>query len=286
VRLSTVLNDLASTVGEKVNIANNSVIGSAFVREAASAGRILRQLAGPLWYVDTNGVTQIAPSRPASTIGTPFQIIRYDGDRGEFEVATEDYGSWLPGASFSNEIVTIPQTISLSTIDTDNEGKLRFTALSVGPPTDRLVDDIRALVREEVESLTFLGVYEYSVTSTDGTTVDAQPTSSTIPLPALRKVTIRTGIPGASVKPGTGSLLAVSFLNGDPTKPCVLGGFDSNNAGAVQLYASPSALGAVSKAVVCYGDTVKIPGLSGPGGPISAVLTAGSRQVTVKDNLL
>lgn len=233
VKLSTVLTDMASAVGEKVNVQADRVIGSGFVREATSAGRILRQIAGPLWYVDPQGVTQIVATRKPLTIATPFQIVQFDGDRGEFEVATEDYLSWLPGSSFSNEIVTAAQTISLSTIDTDNDGTLRFRVLSVGPPTDWLIDDIRALVREEVELLTFLGVYEYSVQDTDGTTVDAQPTSTAIPLPSLRKVTLRSGIPGTVVKPAKGSLLAVSFLNGDPTRPIVDPIYDSTKAQAV-----------------------------------------------------
>lgn len=307
VQLSTVLKDLAMLVGETVNIANDSSLGSSFVREAASAGRILRQIAGPLWWVDITGVTQIAPARPTSTISTAFQVVNYDGDRGLFEIATEDFLAWQPGAMFSNEVVTTPQTISLSTIDTDNNGVLRFTVLNVGPPTDRLIDDFRALIREEVEELTFLGVYEYSVQSSDGSTVDASPTAD-IPLPSLRKVPLRTGIPGSMVTPAVGSLLAVSFLNGDPTKAVVLGGYDSTAATTVTLSSAQdytissqqdvdltaqqnvkataqssvtlSALGGVilqggaggsEKPVVCYGDLVMIPGLVAPpsGGPVT-----------------
>ncbi len=233
VQLSTVLKDLAATVGEKVNVVQDFTLGSTFTREATWAGRILRQIAGPLWYVDTTGVTQVRASRPTSTIATAFEIVRYDGDRGEFEVATEDYASWQPGATFSNEIVPIPQTVSLATIDTDNDGILRFTVLTTAPQTDRLIDDLRSLVREEVETLTFLGVYEYSVQKTNGTTVDAVPTSPSIPIPSLRGVTLRSGIPGTVVKPAIGSKLAVSFLNGDPTKPIVDPIYDSTKAQSV-----------------------------------------------------
>lgn len=282
VRLSMVLNDLAAAVGETVQLANDGPLGSTFARESTAAGRILRQIAGALWYVDANGVTQVRPSRPSSTITSGFQIVRFDGDKGEFEVATEDYASWQPGASFSNVVVTTPQTISLTTIDTDNDGKLRFTVLTTGPQTDRLIEDIRAIVREEVESLTFLGVYEYSVQATDGVTVDAQPTSTTIPLPALRKVPLRSGLPGASVKPGVGSLLAVSFLNGDPSRAIVLGGYDGANSQSVLLHATASTVGETSKALVCYGDTVNVGSAT---GVITSTITAHTRLVRVKDNL-
>lgn len=214
VRLSLVLQDIASSIGEKVQIANDIVLGSSFVRESTQAGRILRQIAGPLWYVDTAGVTQVRPTRPASTVTSAFLINRFDGDRGEFEISTEDYASWQPGASFSNELVPA-QTISLTTIDSDNSGTLRFTILTVGPPTDRLIDDIRALVREEVELLTFTGVYEYVVQATDGVTVDAQPTSPSVPLPSLRKVPLHVGLPGRA-KPDVGTRVHVTFLNSQP----------------------------------------------------------------------
>lgn len=282
VRLSMVLGDLATAVGEKVQIASDGVLGSTFAREKTQAGRILRQIAGSLWYIDASGVTQIRPSRPSSTITSGFQIVRYDGDKGEFEIATEDYASWQPGAAFSNVIVPTAQTVSLATIDTDNVGKLRFTVLTTGPQTDRLIEDIRAIVREEVESLTFLGVYEYAVQETDGVTVDAVPTSGTIPLPALRKVPLRSGLPGVSVKPGIGSLLAVSFLNGDPARAIVLGGYDGANAQSVQLYASPSTVATHSRPVVCYGDLVSV---GSAAGALTSTGTASQRRVSVQDNL-
>jgi len=257
VLLSTVLGDLAAAVGEKVNVQNDQALGSIFVRESAPASRILRQIAGPLWYVDTKGVTQITNARPSKAVSSAFLVNRWDGDRGEFEVSTEDYASWMPGNTFSNEVVTTTQTISLATIDTDNKGTLRFTILTVGPPTDRLIDDIRALIREEIETFTFTGVYEYAVQATDGTTVDAQPTSTSLPLPSLRKVPLRTGIPGTSVSPSSGSLLAVGFLNGDPTRPIVFGVFDGTTAQSVAFQNGnlPAARGG-SNGPIPLGDSV------------------------------
>ncbi len=272
--LSTVLKDLAGAVSERVNVQVDRSLGSSFTREGTWAGKILRQIAGPLWYVDPSGTTQIASARPSLTIATPFQIITYDGDRGEFEIATEDYLSWLPGSSFSNEIVTTPQTVSLATIDTGNDGILRFKVLTVGPPTDRLIEDIRALVREEVEFLTFLGVYEYAVQGTDGSTVDAIPTSTDIPLPPLRKVTLRSGIPGTKVKPAKGSLLAVSFLNGDPTKPIVDPIYDSTKAQSVAFQG-----GSVGAARGGY-DTLPIPDQSPPWPPaVTAIVPTGDQVI-------
>jgi hypothetical protein len=99
---------------------------------------------------------------------------------------------------------------------------------AVVPPTplDRLWAAFRALVRAELPSLTFLGVYEYAVdaadgtTSTPSTTVDCTPTDSTISLPPLTAVPIRLPF---GVTPPVGALCYVEFANGDPTKPIVRG---------------------------------------------------------------
>lgn len=99
---------------------------------------------------------------------------------------------------------------------------------TVVPPTplDRLWDAFRKLVRAELPTLTYLGVYEYAVQKTDGTsaapskTVDCVPTDSTIPLPPLTAVPIRMPF---GVTPPTGALCSVQFMNGDPTRPMVTG---------------------------------------------------------------
>lgn len=287
VRRSQVLGDLARMVGETIVVGNDEVLGSSFVLEGGTAaGRILRQIAGPLWYIDPSGTTQVQATRPALTISTPFLVNTFDGARGAFEVSTEDYASWRPGATFSNDLVTVPQTISLATIDSDNSGTLRFTVLTVGPPTDRLIEMFRELVREEVEDLTFLGVYEYAVqnVASDGSTVDAIPTSTSIPLPPLRKVPVRSGVPGLTVKPKRGSLLAISFLDGDPTRACILGGFDgANPSSVVFLGADPTTPGLHKRAVVCYGDAVTLGSAS---GSITATTGADQRIVKVEDALL
>jgi len=100
---------------------------------------------------------------------------------------------------------------------------------------DRLLSAFRALVRAEFPTLTYAGVFSYAVQSSNGTTVDASPTDSSIPLPDLVGIEIRTGIPGAAVTPSTGTLLAVGFLNSNPALPVVLGAFDSSAASLVKF---------------------------------------------------
>lgn len=83
---------------------------------------------------------------------------------------------------------------------------------------DRLLESFRAIVRAEDPNRTYRGVFEYAVQATDGNTIDASPTDTTIPLPALAKVPIR----GQSITPTVGARAIVGFINADPTRPYVL----------------------------------------------------------------
>jgi hypothetical protein len=129
IQLSLILNDLAQEVGETVRIAQDGPVGSFFVRQAAKAQFVLRQLAGPLWWIDPAGVTQIGP-RPNLPIKSQFDVLDSSGARGEFRIATETYQDWLPGNTFTAPTVTGVQTISMVTIVFDHEGKSHLEVLA------------------------------------------------------------------------------------------------------------------------------------------------------------
>lgn len=128
IKLSVVLGDAAANVGEQVRVSNDSVIGVSYVRESAPASRFLRQLAGPLWYIDSDGITQVG-DRPTKAITTAFSIIKADPSNNSFQIATENYKDWLPGNTFSNVIVPMHR-ISMTTFILDNQGKLRLEVLA------------------------------------------------------------------------------------------------------------------------------------------------------------
>lgn len=131
VRLSTVLGDAARSVGERVAVQADVSLGTYWFREAAPASRVLRLLAGPTWWVDPAGITQVG-TRTSTAITSQYLINDWSGAKGKFEVSTEDYASWMPGNTFSNELVTTPQTISMTIIEADNDGVLRLQVLSTG----------------------------------------------------------------------------------------------------------------------------------------------------------
>lgn len=128
VTLSLVLGDVAAEIGEQVAVQNDVSFGNHFLRLADTAANTLRAIAGPIWYIDNNGVTQIR-ARPSPTIKTSFEVESYDGGRGALVVSTEDYGSWLPGAQFSGP--TLPSTLTIATVrhEIKNDGKARMHIL-------------------------------------------------------------------------------------------------------------------------------------------------------------
>lgn len=131
INMSLVLRDAAALCGEQINVAQDQNVGTSFTRESAPAERLLRLMAGPEWYVDPKGVTQVA-LRPSGRITSPFNIIDWSGAKGRFEVATENYTDWLPGRSFLNSNISVAQAIGMTTYTLENDGKLRLSVLSSG----------------------------------------------------------------------------------------------------------------------------------------------------------
>lgn len=138
VLLSSVLNDVAKATGaaaairERVRLAAglDRSLGVLYVPETgAPASRLLSVLAGREWWIDTQGVTQIANARPTSTISSKADVDRYDGGRGLLTVATEDPAAWMPGASYTSPTVPAGVTVRASRIRADNGGTLRVEAL-------------------------------------------------------------------------------------------------------------------------------------------------------------
>lgn len=220
IRLSTILGDAARDCGETISIATDRVIGTAYVREKATAERTLHLLAARQWWIDPNGVTIVGP-RPTGPITSAFTVVSWSGGRGRFEIATEDYASWMPGRTFAAPTITGTQTISMMQLTADNDGKLRLVIMTGSDlAEDRLLDELRAIVRAESPSLTYSGVWEYTIVSATSSTIDVTPTSDIVP--PITKCPMTPGLLGEGVTPTPGSKCRVQFVNADPTRPeCV-----------------------------------------------------------------
>jgi hypothetical protein len=129
IQLSLVLGDAAQECGEKVNVPDDQTIGVKYVREGGPASKVLRQLAGPDWYVDPKGVTQIA-AWPATQVQSSFTIESQSGGPGLSVIATEDYASWLPGTTFTSPFYPGTHTNKGVFFRVPDDGKLRLEVLT------------------------------------------------------------------------------------------------------------------------------------------------------------
>lgn len=138
VLLSKVLADLATATGtsaatrEGVTLAAglDRSLGTLYVPETgAPASRILSLLAGALWWVDVKGVTQVATTRPTTTVTSPATVAELSGSKGWLSVATEDPLSWLPGATYTSATVTPVIKVAASRFHAGNDGTLRVEVL-------------------------------------------------------------------------------------------------------------------------------------------------------------
>lgn len=154
--------------------------------------------------------------------------------------------------------------------------------------SDRLLsafDRILTLLRPR---LAFYAVWEYRVVSTSGTgpvRIDARAVSALCPMPDLAGITLWPGPSGCYAVPVPGSSVRVAFVDGDPTKPAIVG-LDPNSAPSL-VY-----LSGTGPAVARVGDTVTISlaqfaaaGPANSGGPVTittpmqATISTGSAKV-------
>lgn len=215
VKLKSILEDAARESGESMYQFTDKVIGTNYIRDENPAEHVLRYWA-PNWWIDTNGKTHIE-QRPSERILSPFTVEGWSGAKGFFEISTEKISDWVPGKTFTSATVTTEQSISQVSIETNNEGKLRLQVLNGPSLTNRLLDDIRSIVREEMAAFNLMGIWEYRVAKTSESIIDAVPVDFKIPLPQVTNVRPLFG--SILTTPSVGDKVSLVFLDGNPTKP-------------------------------------------------------------------
>lgn len=101
VMLSTLLKDAASAVGESVSLTDPDVaVGRFYVRELASAERILNRLATQ-WHIGPDGSTVVGPWPDSSAFASAFDVVDYDPKQRHSTIATEDLAGVTPGRTIT-----------------------------------------------------------------------------------------------------------------------------------------------------------------------------------------
>ncbi len=219
VKLSTVVGDAANECGERIVLASDLSLGTHYARDEGTAQRVLELEVGGRWWIDPDGTTQ-TKDRDSAPIVTPFTVVSWSGGKGQFEIASESIASWLPGRTFTSPTVEGTQTISSVTVEVDNEGKARLHILSTNGSKERLRESIRAIIKQEVSTLSFAGVWEYSIAANPAalglvSTIDATPTDPRMP-PLTNVPLVGMGVVAA---PATGTMCRIRFVNSDPARP-------------------------------------------------------------------
>lgn len=263
VMLSTVLADVATAVGETVNVIADTSIGYGFARLASTtsvASDVLWQMISqgfmPGWYVDPSGTTQ-AGAWPSTQITTPFTPTDQKPDHGVIEIATEDYASWLPGCVFSNPLLEASSYTSNGVHYLWSEsGKFRFEVLIQGEDAaDRVLGPIQQVIQKETASTRYFGRYEYTISNPQPTTIDGTPVDQSLGLPELQAVPI-AGDSLATYTPPDGGKAHVMFLDGHATKPVCVWTEASSSVGPGDVTLAPQGQGA--NAVARVSDTVVV----------------------------
>lgn len=131
--------------------------------------------------------------------------------------------------------------------------------MTAANPMDRILEPIRAIIREEVAKLSYFGTWEYAVVAVnDDGTVNANATDSTAPFPSLNNLPIRSGPEGATGTPTAGNLCYVRFINGDPARPVVVGNQSLVETVTVDATETVQVGPSVSNAVVLAGGDAPI----------------------------
>lgn len=232
VKLANVLGDAARSVGETLGTVSGTC-GPAYVRHAGPAAGVLHELAPAAWYVDEAGVTQLGRRPRAAYTGTATRTAT-DLVRGRIELAPSGLAGLLPGA-----VVDGVEAIDVEIV---LDGALRATVHGRGVSP---VESLRRIVETVTAGHAYYAPWEYRVVRRVGDRVDLQAVRVSSGMPDLRSVRVRPSA-GCRASLTLGSLVLVSFVNGDPSRPVVTSAEEADAPGFVPaaLYLQAGATGA------------------------------------------
>ena len=149
--------------------------------------------------------------------------------------------------------------------------------------TDRILDPLRAIVREEVAAFLFLASWEYTVDGVNGDgTINCSISGAPASLPtSLNNVPVSPGPEGAVSTPTVGNVCTIRFVNGNPARYRVVGNAPLVKSVTIDATDTVNIGPSVSNAVVLAGGNAPSAGMGDaaqvyfPTAPM--VLTVGIR---------
>lgn len=261
IQVSRMLGDVANECGEQIADAPSTRKGPHFNRPRAPASFALNLMAPRSWYARADGVVTFGarPALPASALPV---LERNPAGRVVELGVLDSVAGLLPGTATEYGAAADVE------LELSAEGaRARLYASSA--PSRRLQAFARILAALD-PGARFRGVFEYRVVTQAGERLNLQPVRSRADLPDLQRVPVRAGVPGAKALHALGSQVLVAFLEGDPTRPCVVG-FDAPDQPGWQplqlQFGGPLALGVARQT-----DPVQA-------GPFAGAVVGGSVRV-------
>lgn len=261
--IARIVADAASEAGEPAPVnAPATTLGPHFTRPALPASFVLNMLAPRAWYAQADGVVAFGtrPSLPASSLPV---VARNPAARSVTVALTDAAGGLLPGTT------TEYGTAADVEIELGADG-LRARLYAAPAAASRRAQALARLLDAHDPGARFRGVFEYRVVTQSGERLNLQPVRSRASLPDLARVPVRAGVPGVKALHAPGSQVLVAFLEGDPSRPVVVG-FDSPEQPGWQPLQFEIG-GPVTLGVARQTDPVQA-------GPFAGVITLGSTRV-------
>jgi len=256
-----VLADVASFVGESIDLPATRRVGAHYARSAGSASRVLHDFSPRAWHVDFAGVTRVGSRENLAYEGVATRVDVHPG-QGCVELVPEILGGLVPG-------VIVDDMAPATDVEYVLSGDRVSVRVYGGPRSSRDLDAFLKVLDAIDPLRAYRCAYEYRVVTQDGDVLNLQPVRASSAMPDLERVPVRMS---AGIKAGhlLGSLVTVLFLDGDPSRPCVFSGAAAGSPGWMPL--SLELGDAPTLGVARLTDTVLA-------GPWAGVITSASVRV-------
>lgn len=215
ITVAKLIADAASEVSEPAPVSPPSTtLGPHFNRPALPASFLLNLLAPRAWFAQAGGVVTFG-ARPLVN-ASPLPVTeRNPAARAVTVALTDTAAGLLPGVATEYGVAADVE------IELGADG-LR-ARLYASPAPSRRVAALARLLAAHDPGARFRGVHEYRVVTQSGERLNLQPVRSRAALPDLARVPVRAGVPGVKATHAPGSAVLVAFLDGDPSRPAVVG---------------------------------------------------------------
>ena len=222
VKLATVLTDAAQACGEKMGtIPAVAAVGPCFPRANEPAARVLDATVPRGWYVDEAGVTQVG-RRPAIVFTGQATRLVNDDEQARIDLAP---GSGVLSMLVPGAIVDGVEAVDVEHMLSGADGSVRTTIWGMGIADSSRFDAAWARrIGKYTAPMRFFAPWEYRVVLQHADRLDLQIVRVSTGMPDLRSVPLRSGLLGENVDVTLGALCIVAFINGDRTRPIVVGG--------------------------------------------------------------